>query len=63
MRRPLVGVSPSAILPVLTPSGAEVALGTTDNWATPTELNVTWLAHAKELGYMLSAAASISIKY
>ena len=68
-----VGVSPSAYLPLLTPpcswltnkwakrrsaSGAEVGLVTTDNWATPTELNITWLAHAKELGYMLLAAAN-----
>ena len=39
-------------------SGAEVGLGMTDNWATPTELNVTWLGHAKEPGYMLPAAGT-----
>ena len=30
----------------------------TDSLATPAERNVTWLAQAKELGYMLPAAAN-----
>ena len=38
-------------------SRAEVGWVKTDSWATPTELNETWLAQAKELGYKLPAVA------